>query len=207
MNKHVKINCHSSISIDEKYYFDPFNIVEEKHNAEIVFITHSHFDHLDINSIKKVINKNSVIVCTKDSKEILEKEIENEIILVKPNEQREIRGVLVETFPAYNFGHHHFKELGFVGYTIELPFGRFTICGDTDATDELKAIKTDTLLLPIGGTYTMNPEEAGKLVNFMKPKLAIPTHYGFINGTLGKKEAEERFKKVVKDFPIEFLIK
>ena len=112
-----------------------------------------------------------------------------------------------ETFPAYNIGHHHFKELGYVGYTIKLYGNKFTICGDTDATEELKNIKTDALLIPIGGTYTMNPEEAGELVNIVRPRLAIPTHYGCISGTLGK-EAEEKFKKVVdKNIPIEILIK
>lgn len=204
----IKINCHSSICIDEKYYFDPFQIKEEKHNAEIIFITHSHFDHLEIASIEKIIKDDTVIVCTKDSVEILEKEFKNKIVVVKPNEKGEAKGIQFETFPAYNYGHHHFKELGYVGYTIKLYGNKFTICGDTDATEELKKIKTDVLLLPIGGTYTMNPEEAGELVNIIKPRLAIPTHYGCISGTFGKDEAEERFLKIVdKNIPVEILIK
>lgn len=203
----IKKNCHSSICIDEKYYFDPFQIKEEKHNAEIIFITHSHFDHLEIASIEKIIKNDTVIVCTKDSAEILEKEFKNKIVVVKPNEKGEVKDVQFETFPAYNIGHHHFKELGYVGYTIKLYGNKFTICGDTDATEELKNIKTDALLLPIGGIYTMNPEEAGELVNIVRPRLAIPTHYGCISGTLGK-EAEEKFKKIVdKNIPIEILIK
>ncbi len=202
----IKINCHSSICLDDKFYFDPYMITEDRHNAEIIFITHSHFDHLEIASIKKIIKDDTVIVCTKDSVEILEKEIDNKVIVVKPNEKGEIKGVEYATFPAYNVGHHHFKELGYVGYTIKLYGATFTVCGDTDATEELKKIKTDVLLLPIGGTYTMDPQEAGELVNIIKPKLAIPTHYACISGTLGK-EAEEIFKKVVKDVPVEILIK
>lgn len=126
---------------------------------------------------------------------------------MKPNEKGEAKGIQFETFPAYNYGHHHFKELGYVGYTILYLGARYTVCGDTDATEELKKIKTDVLLLPIGGTYTMNPEEAGELANTIKPRLAIPTHYGCISGTFGKDEAEERFLKIVdKNIPVEILI-
>ncbi len=207
LGDNVEINCHSSICIDGKYYFDPFKVKEKKNDAEIVFITHSHFDHLEVSSIKNVIKNDTVIVCTKDSEEILKKEIENEILIVKPNEKGEVKGIEFETFPAYNIGHHHFKELGFVGYTIKLNGIRFTVCGDTDATEELKKIETDVLLLPIGGTFTMNPQEAGELVNIVKPKLAIPTHYGCISGTLGK-EAENMFQKVVdSEIPVKILIK
>ncbi len=203
----IKINCHSSICIDDKYYFDPFNITEDKHNAEIIFITHSHFDHLDLSSIRKIIKSDTVIVCTKDSEEILKKEISNKIIVVKPNEEGMVKNIQFKTFPAYNIGHHHFKELGYVGYTVKIYDLNYTVCGDTDATEELKRVKTDVLLVPIGGTYTMNPREAGELVNIIKPKLAIPMHYAYISGTLGK-EAEIDFKKVVdKNIDIKILIK
>lgn len=205
--KNVEINCHSSICIDKEYYFDPFQIKEEKHNAQIVFITHSHFDHLEKESVKKVINKESVIVCTKDSAEILKKEFNNETIVVKPNEKGKVKDVLFETFPAYNFGHHHFKELGFVGYTVTINGTRYTICGDTDATEELENVKTDVLLVPVGGTFTMNPLEAGSLTNIIKPKLAIPTHYGAISGTLGKEAGVEFEKCVDKNIKVEIIIK
>ena len=81
----IKINCHSSICIDDEFYFDPFDVEASPQNAKIIFITHSHFDHLDIKSIKKVMNDKTIFVCTEDSKKILEKNFKNKIVLVRPN--------------------------------------------------------------------------------------------------------------------------
>lgn len=208
MVKNIKINCHSSICIDGDIYIDPFNINEEYNNAKVIFITHSHYDHLDINSIKNIIKIDTKIVCTKDSSIILKQEgIKNDIIIVKPNEKGEVCGIQFSTFPAYNFGHHHLKEYSFVGYTLIIDNVRYTICGDTDATPELENVKTDVLLIPIGGTYTMDAKEAGELTNKINPKVAIPTHYNFIKGTAGK-EAEKIFQNVVNNnIKTEILIK
>ena len=81
----IKINCHSSICIDNEFYFDPFDVKDSPQNAKVIFITHSHFDHLDIKSIKKVMNDKTVFVCTEDSKKILEKNFKNKIVWVRPN--------------------------------------------------------------------------------------------------------------------------
>ena len=201
----VKINCHSSICIDDNIFIDPFNVNEKKF-AKIIFITHSHYDHLDLKSIKNLLNEETVIVCTKDSERIIKQSgIKNKIIIISPNEKGNIGDIQFETFPAYNIGHHHFKENGFVGYTIIKDKLRYTICGDTDVTPELKKIKTDVLLVPIGGTYTMDVKEGANLTNIIKPKFVIPTHYNFIEGTAGK-EVENLFAKLV-DKDVKVLIK
>ena len=201
----IKINCHSSICIDDNIFIDPFNIAE-KREARIIFITHSHFDHLDINSIKNILTPSTVIVCTEDSAEILEKAgITNNINIVTPNQTGKVLDISFQTFPSYNFGHHHFKNLGIVGYTLEINGVFYTICGDTDATPELESLNTDVLLIPIGGKYTMDAEEAAKVTNIIKPKYVIPTHYNFLDDTAGKK-GEELFSKLV-DKSIKVLIK
>ena len=201
----IKINCHSSICIDDNIFIDPFNIAE-KREARIIFITHSHFDHLDINSIKNILTPSTVIVCTEDSAEILEKAgIKNNIKIVAPNQTGKVLDISFQTFPSYNFGHHHFKNLGFVGYTLEINGVFYTICGDTDATPELESLNTDVLLIPIGGKYTMDAEEAAKVTNIIKPKYVIPTHYNFLDDTAGKK-GEELFSMLV-DKSIKVLIK
>lgn len=201
----IKINCHSSICIDDNIFIDPFNIAE-KREARIIFITHSHFDHLDINSIKNILTPSTVTVCTEDSAEILEKAgIKNNTKIVAPNQTSKVLDISFQTFPSYNFGHHHFKNLGFVGYTLEINGVFYTICGDTDATPELESLNTDVLLIPIGGKYTMDAEEAAKVTNIIKPKYVIPTHYNFLDDTAGKK-GEELFSKLV-DKSIKVLIK
>ena len=208
LGENITINCHSSICINENIYFDPFNINEGNHNAMVIFITHSHFDHLELSSIEKIINYDTVIVCTQDSAKILkEAGIDNEIVVVKPNQKLVVKNIEIETFPAYNVGHHHLKDLGFVGFNVIIDNVKYTICGDTDATDELKQVKTDVLLVPIGGTYTMNPKEAGSLTNIIRPQLVIPTHYNLISGTLKKYEAESEFLETLdRNINVKFLI-
>ena len=194
MKLNIKINCHSSICINDVYYIDPFKITTKTNNAKIIFITHPHYDHLDMSSIKKLINNNTIIICTESSKEIIQKELINKIIVVEPNQKGKIEIIEYSSFPAYNFGHHHFKELGYVGYNLIIDDIKHTICGDTDATEELKQIKTDVLLIPIGGTYTMDYAEAARLVNNIMPTIAVPIHYGKIVGT---KEDAKNFKSLL----------
>ncbi len=200
----VKINCHSSICIGDNIYVDPFKIQEKKHDAKVVFITHSHYDHLELSSIKKVANEKTIIVCEKSSAEILEKELKNKLLVVAPNQAGEVCGIKFSTFPAYNVGHHHFRQLGFVGYNLEIEGIKYTICGDTDDTPELEQIETDVLLIPIGGTFTMNAIEAAHATNTIKPKVVIPTHYNCI---VGSKEDEKKFVSLVdKNIQVEILV-
>ena len=202
----LSVNCHSSICINGNIYVDPFKINTKLNNAKIVFITHSHYDHLDMGSIKNVINNQTIIVCTADSAKILEEEnINNQIVVVEPNKSYEVQSIKFSTFPAYNVGHHHFLSLGFVGYTIVSNGVSYTICGDTDATEELKKIKTDVLFVPIGGTYTMNALEAANLTNIIKPKMVVPVHYNCI---VGSKEDEKIFvQNVDKQIKVKILVK
>ena len=202
----LSVNCHSSICINGNIYVDPFKINTKLNNAKIVFITHSHYDHLDMGSIKNVINNQTIIVCTADSAKMLEVEnINNQIVVVEPNKSYEEQSIKFSTFPAYNVGHHHFLSLGFVGYTIVLNGISYTICGDTDATEELKKIKTDVLFVPIGGTYTMNALEAANLTNIIKPKMVVPVHYNCI---VGSKEDEKVFvQNVDKQIKVKILVK
>ena len=203
--KDIYINCHSSICIDKNIYVDPFMIKEKKSDAKIIFITHTHFDHFDMESIKNIMNKDTVIVSIKEVIDELKKEgVSNKMLVVSNNDSGVIADVSFETFPSYNVGHHHFKELGFVGYTLTIDNVRYTICGDSDNTEELRNMKCDVLLVPIGGTYTMNAKEAADLTNKIKPSLVIPTHYNCLDGT-GTKNDEKEFLNLI-DRNIKYLI-
>ncbi len=125
-------------------------------------------------------------------------------ICVVPGQKYETDDFTFETVPAYNkLKPFHQKSAGWVGYILELDGTRVYIAGDTDATKEAEAVKCDIAMIPIGGTYTMNFKEAAKLINKMRPKCAIPTHYGSI---VGKPSDGEDFKKLVDD-EIEVVIK
>ncbi len=116
---------------------------------------------------------------------ILRKRInKNAVITVESNKEYMVQGIKFETIPAYNTNKtFHPKENDWVGYIITLDGIRYYIAGDTDITEENRKVKCDVAFVPVGGTYTMNYSEAAELVNIIKPKIAVPIHYGSIVGT------------------------
>lgn len=201
----ITVNTHSSIRIDEGkiIYIDPFKITEESHNADIILITHSHFDHYSVEDIRKVMKSDTVIVCPQSMNEAGELGIE--VKKVSPNEKLEMHGISIETVPAYNvLKPFHPKKNGWVGYIIDShEHGRIYIAGDTDINEDNKQVKCDIAMLPAGGVFTMNAKEAAKLANTIRPKYAIPIHYGSVAGNA---DDGEKFSKAV-DSDIEVVIK
>ena len=188
MLKNIEVLYHSSIKISKNkvIYIDPFKIDKNYNDADIVFITHDHFDHYSEEDIDKVINENTTIIIPEELlTKLLRKGInKNAIITVEPNEKYMVQGIKFETIPAYNTNKtFHPKENGWVGYIITLDDIRYYIAGDTDITEENRKVKCDVAFVPVGGTYTMNYSEAAELVNIIKPKIAVPIHYGSVVGT------------------------
>ena len=199
MLDNIEVICHSSIKINKGIiiYFDPFKIEKNYNDADIIFITHDHYDHYSEEDIDKVIKNNTIIVSPVDLLEkLLNKGLKKEnIISVKPYEDYNIRNLKFSTIPAYNTNKQfHPRKNNWVGYLIELEGITYYIAGDTDITEDNKKIKCDVAFVPIGGTFTMNYQEASELINTIKPKIVVPIHYGSIVGT---KEDAINFKKLI----------
>lgn len=174
-------------------YTDPFELENGKNDADIILITHGHFDHYSIQDIFKV-GKDDTIFVIPESVETPELN-EDAIVRVKPNNTYEVKGIKIKTIPAYNIGKEfHKKEYEWVGYIMEYYGTRYYIAGDTDVTPENEKVKCDVAFVPVGGKYTMNAEEAAKLVNKIKPKIAVPIHYGSIVGSV---EDAKRFESLL----------
>lgn len=185
------VNNHSSVQIDN-IFVDPFLITDTQKKAKYVLITHTHYDHLSIDDIQKIIQDDTVLICTNDAVATLQTAFPNHTVLsVKPNQSMRFFDFELETFPAYNTNKEfHKKEYNWVGYKIYKKNKTYAVLGDTDCTPELKSLECDVLFVPIGGTYTMNGFEAAKFVNKIKPSLVVPTHY---NSIVGSKEDEFEF--------------
>ena len=188
MLDNIEVLYHSSIRINKEkiIYIDPFKIDRNYNDADIVFITHDHYDHYSEEDIDKVINENTTIIIPEELlTKLLRKGInKNAIITVEPNKNYMVQGIKFETISAYNTNKtFHPKENGWVGYIIIINGIRYYIAGDTDITEENKQVKCDVAFVPVGGTYTMDFKEAASLINEIKPKIAIPIHYGSIVGT------------------------
>lgn len=179
----ISINCQSSIKISDglTIYFDPYDIKEKINNADYIFITHSHWDHFDLDSINNLVNEKTIIIGPSN---VIEKLNSNyKTLEVKPENIYNLNNISFMTVPAYNIDkEYHPKDAGYVGYIVTLNNVTYYIAGDTDVLDELKVIKADVIFLPVGGTYTMTREEAVDLANTIKPKYAIPIHYGLAVG-------------------------
>lgn len=197
MLKNIEVLCHSIIRIDKEkiIYVDPFKIDNNYNDADMIFITHDHYDHYSEDDIDKVKKEGTIIIAPEEllTKLLVKGYNKNDIVTVEPNKQYTLEGIKFETIPAYNTNKQfHPKENGWVGYIIELAGNRYYIAGDTDITEENKKVKCDVAFVPVGGTYTMDFKEAAQLINIIKPKFAIPVHYGSVVGS--KQDATDFIK-------------
>lgn len=184
----ITVNCQSSIRIEDGslvIYFDPLKIAEQ-HDANYIFITHSHWDHFSPDDIQKVANENTSIIASRDVYDKLMKTgfDANKLRCVQPNDELDLDGIHVQAVPAYNINKDfHPKANNWVGYVVTIDNATYYIMGDTDALPENENIRCDVLLIPIGGTYTMNAIEAATFTNIVHPTTAIPIHYGMVVGS------------------------
>ncbi len=189
MPVNIAVNVQSSIRIcgSKTLYFDPWQIEDERFDADYVFITHEHYDHFSPDDIRKVLKPDGYLVIP-ESMSNMTGDITtipgNHIISVRVGEKREIARLMVEVYPAYNQGKpFHIRRSGWVGYLVTMDAAKYYIAGDTDEIPEIKDIKCDAAFLPIGGTYTMDATAAAHLARCIHPKVVIPTHYGSIVGS------------------------
>jgi len=199
MLDNVKWLGHSSIKIfsNKIIYIDPYNIKNFYNDADLIFITHNHYDHYSEDDIKKCLKENTKIIVTIDLyNRVLELGFkESNIIIVTPNKNYKIDNIIFDTIPSYNTNKSfHPKENNWVGYIISIDNIKYYIAGDTDITNEAKSVKCDVAFLPIGGVYTMDYQEASILTNIINPKIVVPIHYGTIVGT---KNDAENFKNSI----------
>ena len=207
MLDNVEVIHHSSIKINN-IFIDPFELKEDYDNADYIFITHSHYDHFSEEDILKIKDDNTIIVIPNDLKDSVLKLgfKENKIIIVEPNKEYNIDGISFETIPAYNIEKQfHPKANNWVGYIIDMYGIKYYIAGDTDITEENKKVKCDVAFVPVGGTYTMDYREAAALVNEIKPKIAVPIHYGSIVGAA--EDANQFIKLLDKEIQGKILMK
>lgn len=202
--ENVNLFKHNSIKIinnNLNIYIDPFRIDVVSNDADIIFITHSHYDHFSIDDIMNIKKDTTKIVSTKDTyKEIKNYFKDEDIIIVEPNKSYNILGINFSTVRAYNVNkEYHPIKNDWVGYILNIDEKKYYIMGDTDVNEDNSNIECDVLFIPIGGKFTMDYKEAADYTNSINPSVVIPTHYGLIVGDV---DLGEKFKELI-NFNIE----
>ncbi len=171
--------------------FDPYDIKEEQ-PVDYIFVSHQHFDHCDPVSIRKLL-KNSTRIIAPSCCERELSEFGQQLELLKDKEKHKLKQCIYWALPAYNVNKFrtpnevfHPKDMGGVGFVVEVDGFRMYHAGDTDRIPEMDGLKKlDLAFLPISGTFVMTLEEAIEAAQILKPKMVIPMHFGKLLGSVG----------------------
>lgn len=178
---------HASFKIanGQVIYVDPYK-VKEGEKADIILITHDHFDHLSKEDVEKISSAETTIVAPSSSA----RKFSGDIKEIKQGDKINLKGIDIEVVAAYNIGKDfHPNTSDYVGYIVVVEGTRIYHAGDTDVIPEMKELKVDIALFPVGGTYTMTAKEAAEAAALINPKISIPMHWGSIVGS--RSDAEE----------------
>ena len=183
-------------------YIDPWKLAPGAEKADVILVTHEHYDHYSEDDIAKISRADTVVVAPAS----VAAKRAGKTMVVKPGDKVSAAGVAIEVVSAYNANKKfHPKSAGHVGYIVTLNGKRIYHAGDTDLIPEMTQIKADIALLPVSGTYVMTAVEAAEAANTIKPALAIPMHYGD-PAVVGSRSDAEEFKRRAR-VPVEILEK
>ena len=186
-------------------YIDPYQIKEGLPKADYVLLTHDHFDHCSFPDLNKIVKEGTrVVIPAGCQSKVARFSVPVRMQVVESGQELDFGTLKIDVFPAYNTDKSfHPKEHGFVGYLIKMNEILIYHAGDTDVIPEMQKLtgynsqaKNFVALLPVGGRYTMTPEEAAEAVKIIKPTLAIPMHWGSV---VGAKDDAEEFKELCKE--------
>jgi L-ascorbate metabolism protein UlaG (beta-lactamase superfamily) len=183
-------------------FIDPFNITPAiKEKADLVLITHAHSDHCSKDQIERVLKPEGEVICPQGC---LDNDIFKNFTLSKPGFKTDFNGISIDAVPAYNVkkerAHFHPKKNNWVGYVIDIEGFKIYHAGDTDFIDEMRPLRgLGASLLPMGGTYVMDANEAASAANAIGAQYAVPMHYKALLGREGSANAEKIFREKVRN--------
>jgi L-ascorbate metabolism protein UlaG (beta-lactamase superfamily) len=190
---------HASFRLDgpPTIYFDPWRLKGESPQADVVLVSHEHFDHCSPEDVGQISGPGTVIVANSGAA----KNLHGDVRVLQPGEHVTVGEVRIEAIPAYNVDKFrspgvpfHPKEAGHVGYVVTVGQERIYFAGDTDHIPEMAGLDCDVALLPIGGTYTMDAEEAAQAATDIGPEVVVPMHWG--SEVVGTRDDVERFRSL-----------
>jgi len=190
------------ISNEKKIVIDPYNVSDGIEKADLILITHSHYDHCSIKDIQKLSKKGTIIVVPADAQSKITRVEEVEMQIIETGDELTFGDVKISAVPAYNIDKEfHPKSEGWMGYIVKIGNVVIYHAGDSDKIPEMSKLSgygkdgnKFVAILPVSGKYVMDAEEAAAVASLISPTVAIPMHYGA--GVAGTIEDAQRFVKL-----------
>ncbi len=180
---------HDSFRLDgsSTVYIDPWKLAEGSSPADLILVTHDHFDHFSPDDIASLSTPRTTLIGPAS----VTAQVDGvEAVTLGAGETATVSGVAVTAVPAYNVDKFrqpgevfHPRAAGGLGYIVELDGRRIYHAGDTDAIPEMREVRCDVALLPVSGTYVMTAEEAAEACRMISASVVVPMHFGDIVGT------------------------
>jgi len=178
------------ITAAQTIYIDPFELTGEPEPADVICITHDHYDHCSPEDVAKIQQESTIIIAAENCRG----KLKGDVRWVRPGDKVTIKDLTVEAIPAYNVNKKfHPREAGGVGYILTVDSTKIYHAGDSDPIPEMEGLDVDIAMLPVSGVYVATAEEAVEAANMINPKTIIPMHYGSI---VGSRADAERFKEL-----------
>jgi L-ascorbate metabolism protein UlaG (beta-lactamase superfamily) len=178
------------INASRTIYIDPFDLKGELEPADVICITHDHYDHCSPGDVAKILREDTIIIAAENCRG----KLKGDVRWVRPGDKVTVKDLTVEAIPAYNVNKEfHPREAGGVGYILSVDSSKIYHAGDSDPIPEMEGLDVDIAMLPVSGVYVATAEEAVEAANMINPKTVIPMHYGSI---VGSRADAERFKEL-----------
>ena len=178
-------------------YIDPWKLPAGARPADLILVTHDHFDHFSAADIASIGSARTTLI---GPAAVTDQTSGLTTVTLAPGEAATVGGVTVTAVPAYNLDKfrgpgepYHPREAGYLGYVVEMDGLRVYHAGDTDAIPEMNDVRCDVALLPLGGTYTMTADEAAAACDALGAATAVPMHFADLVGTQAD---AERFREL-----------
>src|SRR3954452_326347 len=177
-------------------YIDPYRVGRDAPLADLVLITHQHYDHFSIQDLERLRKPDTRVIAPPAVAERLEGNVQS----LRPGEaiETDVYGVEVRAVPAYNTSKRdgdgqpfHPREAGCLGFEVNVRGERLYHAGDTDVIPEMDwVVGVEVALLPVSGVHVMTALEAAEAARRIQPTVAVPMHWG---GHIGSEQDAHAF--------------